>query len=126
MIKTSVMKELRRSSHIILRKSILTCRIGELAFLFFVFFSIRVFCHKYHDSQDSRGRGGAIFLTPLYHFHRHLDISQVIAAKSSPLHIAGSRSQTRNLWLSMRCHLALSYTPFKIHPFYTFTDSLCC
>ena len=30
--------------------------------------------------------------------HRHLDISRVIIAKSSPLHIARSRTRTGNLW----------------------------
>ena len=54
-----------------------------------------------HYSQDSRGRGEGISLTPLYHFHphhRHLDINQAITAESSPLHIASSQTQTRNLW----------------------------
>ena len=51
-----------------------------------------------HDSQGSRGRG----TTPLYNFHplhRHLDISLVIAAESSPLHIASSWTRTGNLCL---------------------------
>ena len=54
-----------------------------------------------HDSQDSRGRGEAIYLTLLYHFHllhRHLDISREITAESSPLHIASSRTRTGNFW----------------------------
>ena len=54
-----------------------------------------------YDSQDSRGRGKAISLTPLYHFHPlkiHLDISWVITAESSPLHIASNRTQTGILW----------------------------
>ena len=36
-------------------------------------------------------------LTPLYHLyclHRNLDISPVITADSSPLHVASSRTQT--------------------------------
>ena len=105
------MKELKRSSLIILRKPVLTCRKAELAF--FVSLSIRVFLNEYHDSQGSRGKGGgerggggarvggATYLTLLYHFHllhRPLDISQVIAAERSPLRIAGSQTQTRNLW----------------------------
>ena len=43
------------------------------------------------------GGGGAVSLILIYHFqplHRHLDISRVINAESSPLHIAGSRTQT--------------------------------
>ena len=58
---------------------------------------------KIHESQDCRGRGGGgcISLTPHYHFyplHRHLDISRVITAERSPLHIASSRTRTGNLW----------------------------
>ena len=40
-----------------------------------------------HDSQDSRGMGEGIFLTPLYHFHllhRHLDIGRAITAENTP------------------------------------------
>ena len=47
------------------------------------------------------GEGEAISLNPLHYFHslhRHLDISQVITAESSPLHLAGSRTGTGNLW----------------------------
>ena len=36
-----------------------------------------------------------IYFHPL---HRQLDISQVITVESSPLRIAGSWTQTRNLW----------------------------
>ena len=60
-----------------------------------------------------------ISLYPFYHFHplhRLSDISWVIAAESSPLHIAGSRNRTRNLW----------YTLFRIHSFCTCTGSCCC
>ena len=38
-----------------------------------------------------QGKGDAIFLTPLYHFHplhRHLEVNQAITAESSPQHIA--------------------------------------
>ena len=103
MIKTSVMKELRRPSLIILRKSILTCHKAELAFfvfLFFLFFSSE-FSSRISWFTGHQGKGETISLTPPYHFHplyRHLDISQVIFAESSPLRIASSRSQTRNLW----------------------------
>ena len=48
------MKELRRSSLIVLRKSALTCHKAELAG--FVFSSIWVFFNECHDSQDSRER----------------------------------------------------------------------
>ena len=58
-----------------------------------------------HDSQDCRGSGG--YLSPLCHFHplhRHLDISQGIAAESSPLGIASSRTRTRNLRFPSASH----------------------
>ena len=53
-------------------------------------------------SRNSRftgqqGKGEAIFLSPLHLFHplhRHLGISRVITAESSPLHIASSRTRT--------------------------------
>ena len=52
------MKELRRFSFIVLRKSVLTCLKVELDFFVFsFFFSIWVFFREYHDSQGSRERG---------------------------------------------------------------------
>ena len=68
---------------------------------FFFFFPIWVFFHEHSRFTGQQGKGEGIYLTPLYHFHplhRHLDISQVITAKSSPLHIAGSPTRTGNLW----------------------------
>ena len=53
-----------------------------------------------HDLQDSRGRGGAISLIPLYDFHllhRHVDISQAITTGSSPLRIASNWTRDWNL-----------------------------
>ena len=93
MIRTFAIKELGRSSFIILRKSILTCCKAELAFLFFFFFFL------------------SGFVAPLYYFHplhRHLEISKVIAAESSPLHIAGNGTRSRKfgfsivIWLSTK------------------------
>ena len=91
-----------------------------------LFFSTWLFFHEYSrftGQQVKRGDGGkegwSISLYPFYHFHplhRHLDISWVIAAESSPLRIAGSRNRTWNLW----------YTLFRIHSFYTCTGSCCC
>ena len=71
-------------------------------FVFLFFFSIWVFFHKHSRFTGQQGKGEGIYLTPLYHFHllhRHLDISRAITAESSPLHIAGSRTRTGNLWL---------------------------
>ena len=55
------------------------------------FFSIWVFFHEHSRFAGQQGKGEAISLTPLYHFHplhRHLDISLAITAEISPLHIA--------------------------------------
>ena len=65
------------------------------------FFSIWVFFHEHSRLTEQQGKGEGIYLTPPHHFrplHRHLDISWVIAAESSPLHIAGGRNRTGNLW----------------------------
>ena len=81
----------------------------SLAFL--LFFSVSIFFHEYHDSQDSREvKALYIFISlsislytlslyislylflPLPPAFRHLDISQVIAAENSPLNMAGSRT----------------------------------
>ena len=54
-----------------------------------------------------------------FHFHplqRHLYISWVIAAESSPVCIAGSRNRTWTLW----------YTLSRIYSFYSCTGSCCC
>ena len=65
-------------------------------FFFFLIFYLSGFYLKYiNDSKET------VFLTPLYHFHplhRRLDISQVITAESSPLHIASRCTRTGNLW----------------------------
>ena len=77
-------------------------RILSFFFFFFFFFSIWVLFHEHSQFTGEQGKGEGIYLTPLYHFHplhRHLDISRAIAAESSPLHIAGSRTRTGNLWL---------------------------
>ena len=52
------MKESRRSSLSILRKSVLTYHQAVLAFFVSFVFSLWVFFQEYHDSQDSRGEGG--------------------------------------------------------------------
>ena len=92
----------------------LTCCNTELAFFFYLAFLSRIFTIYRQQLKEE-----AISLYPFYHFHplhRHLDISWVIAAESSPLRIAGSRNRTWNLW----------YTLFRIHSFYTCTGSCCC
>ena len=63
-------------------------------------------------------REGGISLAPHYYFHPHhrrLDISQVITAEGSPLHIDSSQTQTKNFWfLSGSCE-PLGYTPLNIY-----------
>ena len=83
-------------------------------FFFFFCFSIWVFFHEHSRITGLQGKGEGISLTPHYHFHplhRQLDISQAIAAESSPLHIASSRTQTGNLWFPSTSRWPLSYTP---------------
>ena len=65
------------------------------------FFSIWIFFHEHLRTTGLQVKREGISLTPHYHFHplhRHLDISRVITAESSPLHIASSRTPTGNLW----------------------------
>ena len=72
-----------------------------LFFFFFLFFLIWVFFDKHSRITELKKKGEGISLTPHYYFHplhRHLDISRVITAESSPVHIASSRTRTRNLW----------------------------
>ena len=59
-----------------------------------------VFFHDISRFKGQEKKGEGISLTTHYHFHplhRHLDISRAITAESLPLHIASSRTQTRNL-----------------------------
>ena len=76
-----------------------------------------VFFHEHSQFTGQQGKGEAISLTPLYHLHplhRHLDISRAIAAGSSPLHIASSQTQTRNLWFQSASREPLSNTSYII------------
>ena len=60
------------------------------------FFSIWVFLRNHLRITRLQGKGESISLTPHYHFHplhRHFDISRVITAESSPLHIGSSRTR---------------------------------
>ena len=71
-------------------------------FKFFKFFSVWVFFHSHSRIIGLQEKGEDTSLTPHYHFHplqKHLNISRVVTAESSPLHI-GSSSWTRtgNLW----------------------------
>ena len=77
-----------------------------------VFISIWVFYNDHLRITGLQGKGESISLTPHYHFHplhRHLDISQVIAAEISPLRIGRSRTRTRNLWFLSAGRSPLSY-----------------
>ena len=81
--------------------SLIYCRIRSISLFFLFRFSIWVFFHEHSRITLLQGKGERIYLTPHYHFHllhRHLDISWVITAQSSPLHLASIPTQTRNLW----------------------------
>ena len=98
-IGTSVMKELRHSSPIILRKSFLKCYKAD--FIFSFLFSIWIFFFmNIHTSQDNRGRGKLSLYIFFYHFHSphiYLDISGLNALEGSPLEIGGSQIRNVNL-----------------------------
>ena len=83
-----------------------SCRSFGRILLWF-FFSISVFFHEHSEITGLQRKGEGISLTPHYHFHplhRCLDISWTITAESSPLHIASSRTRTRNLWFPRASH----------------------
>ena len=66
------------------------CEITPLANFFF---QSRFSFTNIHDLCRTVREGEAISLTPFYQFHplrRHLDITQLITAENSPLHMAGS------------------------------------
>ena len=72
-----------------------------------ILFSILVFFHEHSRITGLQGKEEGISLTSHYHFHplhRQLDISWAITAESSPLHIASSRTRTRNLWFPSASH----------------------
>ena len=90
-------------------------------------FSIWVFFHKHSQFTEQQGKGEAISLTPLYHFHplhRHLDISRAITTEGSPLHIASRRTRTGNLWFPsasrLKCwiHILRNIYIFKEYGFH--------
>ena len=114
-------------AHLSLYEGNFQCKHKTLCFVFFFFSS---FCFtNIHETHDCRVRG-RISLTPHYHFYpfyRHLDISRAITAKSSPLHIPSSRTQTRNLCfpsasLQPPSYAPLSYAPISSHCQFLFRD----
>ena len=59
----------------------------------------------FHELQDCNGKKKGITLILHYHFqplHRHLDISWVITAGSSPLRTGSSQTRTGNVWFPTR------------------------
>ena len=117
---TSIMKNSIHSSSTYTESLFLHVVKHNFLFLFlFLFFSIWLFFHEYSRFTGQQVKREAISLYSFYHFHplyRHLNISWVIAAESSPLQIAGSRNRTWNL----------CYTLFRIHSFCTCTGTCCC
>ena len=69
---------------------------SKKGFFFYLGFLSRTF-----TNHRAAGEGEGISLPPHYFhtLHRHLDISRVITAESSPLHIASSSTRVGNLWL---------------------------
>ena len=67
-----------------------------------VFFSTTwVFFREHSRITRLQGNGEGISFTPHYHTHplrRQLEFSRAITPESSPLHIAGNRTRTGNLW----------------------------
>ena len=56
--------------------------------------NISVFFHEHSDFTGQQGKGEAISLIPLYHFHplhRHLDINQVIIQRAHLKQLGFSR-----------------------------------
>ena len=72
-----------------------------------IFFPILVFFQGYLQFTGQQGKGEAISLAPLYHFHplyRYLEIIRTITAMSSPLHIPSRQARTGNLWFPSANH----------------------
>ena len=80
----------------------------------FIFF-IWVFFHEHSRFTGQQGCEEATFLTPLYHFyrlHRHIDISRVVTAESSPLYIPSNRLEPEYFgFLAPVANHYLSYAP---------------
>ena len=93
--------DVKYSSDVINHEPLMWSMISILFFFFFVsWFSFT----SIHESQECRGRGEGISLIAQYQFrllHRHLDSYWAIPAKRSLLHIASSRTRTRNLWFPL-------------------------
>ena len=87
-IKTFNIKIIKETQKFSFWKKVLMMTFTWLIFFFFLGFLSQTF-----TNHRTAGEGEGIFLTPHYHFHllyRHLDISWVITAESSPLYIANS------------------------------------
>ena len=79
--------------------------------------SMWVFFHEHSRITGLHEKEGSISLTPRYYshpLHRHLGISWAIAAESSRLHVASSRTGTGNLWFARASRQPLSYATLLI------------
>ena len=94
-VRTFVM--LRFSSLITLPKSVLTCRKAELAFLFLFYQGFFTNILIYREAGEGEDYLFKLSLPLPFDSNTHLGISQVIAAESSLLRIASSRTQPRSL-----------------------------
>ena len=86
---------------LVLKTPVFISEIFNDLYIYIYLFSTWVFFHDYLRITGLQRKGEGISLAPHCHSHplyRHLDISRVITAESSPLHIGSSRTQTENLW----------------------------
>ena len=96
-------KHLQRSHSFMVNVLILQFDNSICSFFFLSGFSFT----NIQDPQDSRRRGWLSVICPLLHIYplrRHINISRVTTAESSPLHVASSRTRTWNLWLPSTSH----------------------
>ena len=85
-------------------KTFYKCTYFNVIFFYLGFLSRTFMIHR------TTGEGGGYLFNsslPLPPLHRILDISRVIPAESSPLHIAGKRTQTGNLSFPSACRQPL-------------------
>ena len=93
----------------------LLCLISEILNEEFFFFSIWIFFRNHSRITVLQMKEEGISLTPHYHFHtlpRHLVISRVITAESSPMRIRSNWTQTENAPLKYIENLFLKKNSF--------------
>ena len=72
--------------------------VSVFSFFFISFLYYLNFLTRTYTIYRTQGKGKAVSLTTLYHFHplhRNLDINRTITAESSPLHIASRQPRAQ-------------------------------